>query len=85
MVSNLQQRDAISLRHSVLNSKTLGICIPVKANVAQEHKRVTVNATGCGLRFPLGETKYLIFSFLRSGVRRQVKCGVEFRQLTDNE
>ena len=37
----------------------------LKPVVAQEHKRVTVNA---GSGFPLDEMKYFMFSFLRFGV-----------------
>ena len=40
--------------------------------VAQKHKRATVSATGC--RF-LEETKYLIFSFPRSGNEaKRIEC-----------
>ena len=53
--------------------------------VAQEHKYVTVNATGFGCRFSLEEMKYLfkiIFLLLRSGV--EAKRGVEFCHSTRN-
>ena len=46
--------------------------------MAQGHKRVTVNATGCGFDFHLGKMKYIIFLFLRSGV--EAKRGVMFRR-----
>ena len=39
----------------------------------KQHKRVTVNATGC----PLKDMNYFIFSFLCSGF--EPKCGVRFR------
>ena len=48
--------------------------------LAQEHKRVTVNASGCG--FDSNSRKYLIFSFFGSGV--EAKRGFEFCHSTRN-
>ena len=50
--------------------------------MAQGHKRVSVNATGCGFDYPVKEMKYLILSFLCSGV--ESKRDVEFRHSTRN-
>ena len=66
------------------NNLGLILCFNInieKPVVAQGHKCVTINATGC-VGFSLEEMKYLIFSFFRSGV--ETKRDVEFHHLTRN-